>query len=98
MTKLVTTEQMRALERAAAEAGTPERELMQRAGIAVAQEAWLSLGMNEDAPILVLCGPGNNGGDGLVAAYELLQWGAAVAVYLTTARGDGDAEWDAVRS
>jgi len=97
MTKLVTTEQMRALERAAAEAGTPERELMRRAGIAVAQEAWLSLGMNEGAPILVLCGPGNNGGDGLVAAHELSQWGASVAVYLTRARGDDDAEWVTVR-
>ncbi len=98
MTKLVTTEQMRALERAAAEAGTPERELMRRAGISVAQEAWLSLGMNEGAPILVLCGPGNNGGDGLVAASELAQWGAAVAVYLTRARDEDDAEWAAVRA
>lgn len=97
MTKLVTTEQMRALERAAAEAGTPEGELMRRAGIAVAQEAWLSLGMNEGAPVLVLCGPGNNGGDGLVAAYELSQWGASVAVYLTRPRGDDDAEWVAIR-
>jgi len=98
MTKLVTTEQMRALERAAAEAGTPERELMRRAGVSVAQEAWLSLGMNEGAPILVLCGPGNNGGDGLVAASELAQWGASVAVYLTRARGEDDAEWAAVRA
>lgn len=97
MTKLVTTEQMSALERAAAEAGTPERELMARAGLAVAQEAWLSLGMNEGAPVLVLCGPGNNGGDGLVAARELANWGATVAVYLARPRGDEDAEWVAVR-
>ncbi len=97
MTKLVTSEQMRALERAAAEAGIPERELMRRAGVSVAQEAWLSLGMNEGAPILVLCGPGNNGGDGLVAAVELSQWGAPVAVYLTRARGADDAEWAAVQ-
>ena len=55
MTKLVTSEQMRALERAAGEAGIPERELMRRAGVSVAQEAWLSLGMNEGAPILVIC-------------------------------------------
>ena len=97
MTKLVTSEQMRALERAAAEAGIPERELMRRAGVSVAQEAWLSLGMNEGAPILVICGPGNNGGDGLVAAVELAQWGAPVAVYLTRARGSDDAEWAAVQ-
>ena len=97
MTKLVTSEQMRALERAAGEAGIPERELMRRAGVSVAQEAWLSLGMNEGAPILVICGPGNNGGDGLVAAVELAQWGAPVAVYLTRARGSDDAEWAAVQ-
>ncbi|MCK9497149.1 MAG: NAD(P)H-hydrate epimerase, partial [Dehalococcoidia bacterium] len=97
MTKLVTTEQMRTLERAATEAGTPERELMQRAGLAVAQEAWLSLGMNEGAPILVVCGPGNNGGGGLVAARELVTWGASVAVYLTRSRGEDDAELAAVR-
>src|SRR5690606_24140394 len=97
MTKLVTSEQMRALEQAAAAAGTPERELMACAGRAVAQEAWLSIGMNEGAPIVVLCGPGNNGGDGLVAARELSQWGAAVAVYLARGRGDDDAEWAAVR-
>lgn len=97
MTKLVTTEQMRALERAAEAAGVPERELMQRAGLAVAQEAWLSLGMNEGAPILVLCGPGNNGGDGLVAARELGNFGARVAIYLTRARAEDDPEWAAVR-
>ena len=98
MTKLVTTEQMRALERAAIEAGTPERALMAQAGLAVAQEAWLALGMNEEAPVLVLCGPGNNGGDGLVAARELANWGATVGVYLTRARAEDDPEWQALHA
>ncbi|MCK9496698.1 MAG: NAD(P)H-hydrate dehydratase, partial [Dehalococcoidia bacterium] len=53
--------------------------------------------MNEGAPILVVCGPGNNGGDGLVAARELVTWGASVAVYLTRSRGEDDAELAAVR-
>ncbi|MGE3960915.1 MAG: NAD(P)H-hydrate dehydratase [Dehalococcoidia bacterium] len=98
MTKLVTTEQMRALERAAAEAGTTERELMARAGLAVAQEAWLAVGMNEGAPVLVICGPGNNGGDGLVAARELANWGATVGVYLTRARSADDTEWSSLQA
>src|SRR5690606_26236156 len=41
-------------------------------------------------------GPGNNGGDGLVAARELANFGARVAIYLTRARPDDDAEWVAV--
>src|SRR5690606_22185197 len=57
----------------------------------------LPLGMNEGAPILVVCGPGNNGGDGLVAARELAAWGASVAVYLTRGRGEDDPELAAVR-
>ncbi len=98
MAKLVTAEQMRELERAAIEAGVSERALMAQAGLAVAQEAWLALGMNEEAPVLVLCGPGNNGGDGLVAARELANWGATVGVYLTRARADDDPEWRALHT
>lgn len=96
MAKLVTTEQMRALEAAAIAAGVSERELMAQAGLAVAQEAWMTLGTVEGKPCLVLCGPGNNGGDGLVAARHLAEWGALVHVYLLRARGDDDAEWRAV--
>ncbi|MFQ5987491.1 MAG: NAD(P)H-hydrate dehydratase, partial [Dehalococcoidia bacterium] len=40
--------------------------------------------------ILVLVGPGNNGGDGLVAARHLHDWGARVHIYLCTERGDVD--------
>jgi NAD(P)H-hydrate repair Nnr-like enzyme with NAD(P)H-hydrate epimerase domain len=42
--KLVTAGQMRSLEQRAVEAGTSLDALMQAAGLAVAQEAWLSLG------------------------------------------------------
>ncbi len=80
--KLVTVEEMRALERAAIEAGSSEAQLMEEAGLAVAQEAWMHLGSLEGRRIAVLCGPGNNGGDGLVAARHLLDWGAEVIVYL----------------
>jgi NAD(P)H-hydrate epimerase len=80
--KLVTSAQMRELERAAIDAGSSEAQLMEEAGLAVAQEAWMLLGTLEGRRIVVLAGPGNNGGDGLVAARHLFDWGADVAVYL----------------
>jgi len=48
--------------------------LMERAGWAVAEECHRLCG-NPSTPILVLCGRGNNGGDGWVAARHLLGWG-----------------------
>lgn len=88
--KLVTVEEMRALERAAIAAGTSEAQLMEEAGLAVAQEAWMLLGTLEGRRILVLAGPGNNGGDGLVAARHLHDWGAEVVVYAPKGRPRDD--------
>ena len=93
---LVTAAQMRALEAEAAAAGVPERALMANAGLAAAQEAWLTLGAAEGREVLALVGPGNNGGDGLVAAGHLAAWGARVRVYLLRARPDTDPEWRAL--
>lgn len=98
MAKLVTTAQMRLLEQAAVEAGTSERELMRRAGMAVAQEAWNAASEDPANHCLVLVGTGNNGGDGLVAASHLQSLGASVEVYLFRDRPDDDAEWNAVRN
>ncbi len=95
MTKLVTVLQMRALESAAVAAGTSARALMANAGLAAAQEAWMAVGAIEGREALVLCGPGANGGDGLVAARHLAEWGADVHIYLLRARPDTDAEWAA---
>ncbi len=86
--KLVTADQMRELERAAVEAGATEMQLMEEAGLAVAQEAWMLLGSLEGRRIVVLAGPGNNGGDGIVAARNLADWGADVAVYFPRTRRD----------
>ena len=84
--KLVTVEEMRALERAAIEAGSSEAQLMEEAGLATAQEAWMLLGTLEGRLLVVLAGPGNNGGDGLVAARHLHDWGADVTTYLPKPR------------
>ncbi|TAJ17982.1 MAG: NAD(P)H-hydrate dehydratase [Dehalococcoidia bacterium] len=92
---LVTASQMRDLEAAAVAAGVSERELMANAGLAVAQEAWMMAGGSDERAILILVGPGNNGGDGLVAATRLAQWGAPVHAYLLRPRTDDDLEWRA---
>jgi len=89
--KLVTSAEMRALEQAAAVAGRPPEALMEDAGLAVAQEVWVSLGAVPERQALVLVGPGNNGGDGLVAARHLHDWGAVVTVVLLAKRGEDDA-------
>ncbi len=80
-----------AMQRAERECGVPVAQLMENAGLAVAQEAWLMLGELADRKITVLAGPGNNGGDGLVAARHLKDWGADVTVVLLKPRGEHDA-------
>jgi NAD(P)H-hydrate epimerase len=86
--KLVTSAEMRTLEAAAIEAGSSAEQLMEEAGLAVAQEAWMILGTLEGRRIVVLAGPGNNGGDGLVAGKHLASWGAEVAAYMPLNGGD----------
>ncbi|MCW5646832.1 MAG: NAD(P)H-hydrate dehydratase [Sphingopyxis sp.] len=68
---------LREAEAACAVQGISLTELMERAGAAVADTAWR---MAAGAPVLILCGPGNNGGDGYVAARMLAARGAAVRV------------------
>ncbi len=59
-------------------AGTPGRVLMQRAGVAIADA--VARGTPLGAAVVVLCGPGNNGGDGYVAARVLRDRGFRVTV------------------
>ncbi len=61
----------------AAEAGHDVDTLMERAGAALAEAAWLFAGPIET---LILCGPGNNGGDGRVAARRLEARGMTVRI------------------
>jgi hydroxyethylthiazole kinase-like uncharacterized protein yjeF len=91
--KLATVAEMQRAERAC---GVPIPQLMENAGLAVAQEAWLMLGELADRKIVVLAGPGNNGGDGLVAARHLKDWGAEVTIFLLKPRGEDDANLKAL--
>ncbi len=85
--KLVTVRQMRSIEAASDASGHTYDLMMDRAGAAVAQTIRRRI-VVEGKRILVLVGPGNNGGDGLVAAQHLREAGADVACYLLKARDD----------
>ena len=74
---ILTADKMRAAEQAAIDAGSSVETLMERAGAALAEAAYRFAG---PLPALVLCGPGNNGGDGYVAARYLAERGIAVRV------------------
>ena len=85
--KLVTVDQMRRIEAASDAQGHRYAAMMDLAGRAVARVIQARLEVR-DKRILVLVGPGNNGGDGLVAARHLCEAGAQVGVYLLKPRED----------
>ncbi|MCS6842491.1 MAG: NAD(P)H-hydrate epimerase [Roseiflexus sp.] len=94
MSKIVTAGEMRAIEEAAVARGATWSGLMEQAGAGVAQVALDTLGKPAGRRALVLVGPGNNGGDGLVAARLLHDAGVRVTLYLWR-RSDaaGDDNW-----
>ncbi|MBE9476461.1 MAG: NAD(P)H-hydrate epimerase, partial [Proteobacteria bacterium] len=85
MTELLTAAQMRTIEQAAIDSGeVTGLELMERAGRGVVEaifEEWPELAATSYQAV-VLCGPGNNGGDGFVVARLLHEWGWQVKVFL----------------
>lgn len=103
--KIVTVDQMRRIEAAADAQGHSYATMMERAGGAVAQVVLAQLVnrstsqlINQSPRILVLVGPGNNGGDGLVAARHLHDAGAHVRVYLLKPREETDVHLAALRT
>jgi len=93
--QVLTAAQMRAAEAALIAQGVSVDELMQRAGRSAAEWVWR---MAAGRSVAVLCGPGNNGGDGYVIAEALRERGLAVTVVApvepaTDAARNAHAEW-----
>src|SRR6202051_2918679 len=82
--EVLTTAEMERADRLTIAAGTPGFALMLSAGQAVAEAA---MDLVEEGPIVVVAGPGNNGGDGVVGAAALAARGGEVSVILL---GDRD--------
>jgi hydroxyethylthiazole kinase-like uncharacterized protein yjeF len=78
--ELLTAEQMSAADSLAVKHGVPSLTLMENAGVAVADVARRLV--KPGARVAVLCGPGNNGGDGFVAARFLKRASYDVRLYL----------------
>ena len=81
MIRFYTKQQMQQMERAAVGRGTTMQQLMEEAGAAAVRHI-RKKGPAEGKKIAILCGKGNNGGDGFVCARLLSRMGARVAVIL----------------
>jgi ADP-dependent NAD(P)H-hydrate dehydratase / NAD(P)H-hydrate epimerase len=90
---LLTGAQMRIAEQAAFARGLPSFEAMRRAGVAVAETIMARWPAGRVGEVHVLCGPGNNGGDGFVTAATLREGGYRVMLHAVRAKSEygGDA-------
>lgn len=87
---LLTPEESRKADSWAIDNGTNGLTLMEAAGRAVAEVAvdYIGTPLEAGGEIIVLCGPGNNGGDGCVAARYLDEWGYPVKVMMLSQPGE----------
>lgn len=100
----MTAAAMTGADRRAQALGIPGGQLMEHAGTAVAAAAHAlaeETGRLSKGPIVILCGPGNNGGDGLVAARRLAERGVRVVVALVASESrpgtpDAARNWERV--
>jgi len=90
MRPVLTPEEMAEADRRSIAAGTPVEVLMERAGRAVAWAVRRVCGGVYGRRVVVVCGKGNNGGDGKVAARVLRGWGMHVDVFELEAGIDRD--------
>jgi NAD(P)H-hydrate epimerase len=83
----ISAEAMTGIDRKSQASGILGEVLMEHAGTAVAAAARALAAHNarEGSPVLILAGPGNNGGDGFVAARRLAEWGTTVIAVLVAA-------------
>ncbi len=95
--KVLTAEKVRQIDKACEGIGIPTSVLMENAGKAVAEEAVRILDGVIGRNIVILAGPGNNGGDGLVAARYLDERGANVSLYLFRQRNEDDPNFKLVK-
>ena len=96
--KIVTADQMRQIEDRSEASGVSKDALMERAGLESARYIRRLHAPLFGVPIVVLVGPGNNGGDGLVIARHLHRWGARVTAYICRDRRAPDPKLDIVNS
>lgn len=92
--ELLTAEQMRNVDKRAIEGmGVPGLELMENAGYSAAEIIDSLFNEDEATSVVIVCGKGNNGGDGFVVARYLEEWGYSVRCFLTAEPEDlkGDA-------
>ncbi len=86
--RVVTASEMREIDRRTIEEfGVPSLDLMEKAGGGAAQVI-AGQGLQKGENVVVLCGQGNNGGDGFVAARYLRQWGANVTCWVIAERDE----------
>lgn len=90
MPKVATVKQMRMLEASADTAGVSYAQMMELAGQAVCDTVVARLDDISEHKVLIMVGPGNNGGDGLVAARLLAEAGAKVDIYCLRPRDESD--------